>query len=215
MWSISPCLLAEPNSQPRPGDTIVARIDALKRPQFDWSKRHDPAFRQPYFAEQDAYLQTRAESAKELWEVEPTHPRALEPMLKRWREITGYGKLADALAEIDTVKASLPAHRWPDLDFNRAEITLMANQGNSEKMAAVGAAFAKAHSMDRRRGDLLMMAASSTPDRERWLSLGRRLATEYPTSPWAALARGIVRRGEGIGTPFELSFTDAISGRHV
>ncbi len=45
--------------------------------------------------------------------------------------------------------------------------------------------------------------------------LRERIIREYPDSFWGRMLQGELRQQERVGDPFELEFTDAISGRHV
>ena len=68
------------------------------------------------------------------------------------------------------------------------------------------------------RGAYLLYVASQYLrglDAEQKRSLLDRVLTEYPESPYAATARGALRRSEAVGQPFELSFQDAISGATI
>lgn len=52
-------------------------------------------------------------------------------------------------------------------------------------------------------------------DKEKSLAISRRIVAEYPPTENTKKAEGTIRRLEGIGKPFELSFTDAITDQPI
>lgn len=75
--------------------------------------------------------------------------------------------------------------------------------------------FADLYADDPRAPDLLQFAAQAADDEKEKLSLYRRLAVHYPATDAGKEAAGHVRRADAVGKPFELSFTDAITGRAI
>ncbi len=59
------------------------------------------------------------------------------------------------------------------------------------------------------------MAAENAPDEKIRTSLEDRILKDFPDSGVAATIKGAQRQREAVGKPFELEFTDAISGSNV
>jgi thiol-disulfide isomerase/thioredoxin len=68
---------------------------------------------------------------------------------------------------------------------------------------------------DPRGADLLYSVGKEQKDFAKRSEVYRRLIAGFPDSNPAKLANGEIRQVEGLGKPFELEFTDAISGRPV
>lgn len=198
----------------RTAEQIIADYKALRAPAFDRTKSEDAAYRQQYTTEMQAFMGKQAELAKELWAVDPNHADALKMMQARWRTLAQTGKLDEALPEIQSAIASAPAEKKADMEFFAAQLSMMARDLAPEARLAKADEFIKAHPGDARGGDLLSMAASSMPENQA-VEVYRRVANEFPTAKSAMQAKGKLRQIEGVGKPFELSFTDAITGKPV
>jgi thiol-disulfide isomerase/thioredoxin len=68
---------------------------------------------------------------------------------------------------------------------------------------------------DKRSADMLAFAAQMTSDPAQQAALDRRIVEKYPDSTAAKSSKGRLRQTDAIGKPFELSFTDAISGKEI
>lgn len=209
--SVAPVALGQ---AARTADQITADYKALKAPAFDRTKSGDSAYIQEYQSKMQEFQAKQAELAKELWAADPNHPDALKMMQNRWRTLAQTGKLDEAKPEIDAAIASAPAEKKVDLEFFAAQLAMMSRNLSAEDRLAKADAFIKAHPGDARGGDLLSMAASSM-DEEKAIGLYRRIASDFPTARSAAQAKGKIRQLEGVGKPFEMSFTDAITGKPV
>jgi thiol-disulfide isomerase/thioredoxin len=101
-----------------------------------------------------------------------------------------------------------------DALFVRAESFLRTRDRSPEFVETVHA-FVKAAPNDDRGAMLLYSVAGMERDDAERAKIMRRIVEDYPDSDAGKMAKGGLRQADGVGKPFELSFTDAISGKKV
>jgi thiol-disulfide isomerase/thioredoxin len=94
--------------------------------------------------------------------------------------------------------------------------SIRSQLATAEQMIEAAEAFVDAAPKDDERGARLLMtiAQSHTPE-DKQLAAYRRVAERYPGLRTSKFALGKVRQVEGVGKPYELQFTDAITGKSV
>jgi len=75
--------------------------------------------------------------------------------------------------------------------------------------------FVRANPKNQLSPQLLAITAMRERDKDKQIALYRRIIAEYPDSSSAKTAEGHIRQVEGIGKPFDLAFTDAITDKPV
>ncbi len=75
--------------------------------------------------------------------------------------------------------------------------------------------FVRANPKNELSPQLLAITAMRDTDKDKQLAIYRRIIAEYPGSQTAKSAEGQIRQVEGIGKPFDLAFTDAITDKPV
>jgi thiol-disulfide isomerase/thioredoxin len=88
------------------------------------------------------------------------------------------------------------------------------NEGR-QKRADLARKFADTYPDRPEASKMLMVVAQSTQDDDQRMEIYRRIVKNYPDSDAAKMASGPIRQAEGVGKPFTLSFTDAISGKKI
>lgn len=83
-----------------------------------------------------------------------------------------------------------------------------------EAMAAVED-FVRANPKNELSPQLLMITAMREADKDKRLAINRRIVADFPGSQAAKAAEGQLRQIDGIGKPFDLTFTDAISDKPI
>jgi thiol-disulfide isomerase/thioredoxin len=202
---------AEP---PRDAAAIVKEYQAIKMPEVDRTKISDPAWVQSYIKERDAAVNKQNELALELFKADPNHPEAIKFMSARWNNMVMRSP-ATALEEMDKFLKDHPdSKQKADILFARATALTRVppTLGGSQLMDAIDD-FIKADSKDERGAQLLSMAAMRARDNDERVAIEKRIINDYPDSRSAKFAKGAIRKAEGVGKPFDLSFTDAISGQ--
>jgi thiol-disulfide isomerase/thioredoxin len=75
--------------------------------------------------------------------------------------------------------------------------------------------FVRANPKNQLSPQLLAMTAMREADKDKRLAIYRRILSEYPNSSSAKSAEGQIRQVDGIGKPFDLAFTDAITDKPI
>jgi thiol-disulfide isomerase/thioredoxin len=75
--------------------------------------------------------------------------------------------------------------------------------------------FLRANPKNELAPQLLAMTAMREKDKEKQLAIYRRIIADFPHSQSAKSAEGQIRQVEGIGKPFDLAFTDAVTDKPV
>ncbi len=198
-------------------DAALAEFKAIKGPKFDPARKDDPAYVQEYQAEMKQFMQKRAEMAKSFYDRFPEHPDAAKLMAERWGILPRFGQ-ADVVAE--ETEAAIAKH--PDAPiakvarFSKAQLALMTSRDFDVQLKAVEE-YIESDPKDPRGGDLLVQLAShGMEDQAKQRELLTRVTKNYPADSRAAKsAKAKMRQVDGIGKPFEISFTDAITGKTV
>ena len=195
-------------------DKMLADFEAQKAPAFDGSRRDDQEYVKSYIAQRNDYEQKVADFAKDFYAKYPSHPKAMELMRQRWQILASLGRGDDVIKETDQMLAANPddAAR-ADLLFARAA-ALMSGRDVSKAAPAVDE-FIKAAPKDPRGASLLSRMAMRAQDPAESKKINQRIVDNYPNSPSAGYAKGQIHRSESVGKPFDLKFTDAISGKDI
>ncbi|HEY2585392.1 MAG TPA: redoxin family protein [Tepidisphaeraceae bacterium] len=84
-----------------------------------------------------------------------------------------------------------------------------------QKRADLARKFADTYPDRPEAAKMLLVVAQSTQDDDKRMEVYQRIVKNYPDSDAAKVAAGPIRQAEGVGKPFVLSFTDAISGKKI
>jgi thiol-disulfide isomerase/thioredoxin len=134
-------------------------------------------------------------------------------MLQRWMILLQSGDAATVTQETDGILAKNPnAKTKADILYVRAVAPLMTHADNASDAIEE---FIKAAPTDERGAQLLFDEMSSEQDTQKQIALCRRIIQLYPQSSAAGMAKGTIRQADAIGKPFDLAFTDAISGKKI
>jgi thiol-disulfide isomerase/thioredoxin len=201
----------------RSAQEILKELDAIKMPAFDAARRAEPGYMQSLqrqFMEaatkQDALI-------TELFKADPDNDRLPILMSAHWRRMPPVGPNAAKLnKELEDVLAKSHNEKLKaEVYFARAQIALYkAQQGDNLDLSEVDE-FLKKEPKDERGPLLLYMATTCTKDEDVKKSIEDRILKDFPHSRYADPIRGTRRMRESVGKPFELEFTDAVSGSTV
>ena len=120
----------------------------------------------------------------------------------------------EMIEEIKNVSLG-PFDRSKQNDESYVQSYIAARNEAVAKQAKLAEAFADAYPDHAMAADMLMGAAQMTQDPAHATELYRRIAAKYPDSEAAQAAAGQIKRADAVGKPFEISFTDAVSGEKV
>jgi thiol-disulfide isomerase/thioredoxin len=197
-------------------DAMIKQFETEKAPAFDTTKRDDQEYVKNYIAQSNAYNEKRAQFAKDFAAKYPDDPRTFNLLKDRWTILCSSGKADEALAEIDPMlKDAKDDARRVDLLYAKAGVKMRSSGRDSEATVAAVEEFIKAAPKDDRGASMLMGMMMSQRDKDKQAALRNRIIENYPDSPAAKMAKGLARQDAGIGKPFDLSFTEAVSGKNM
>jgi len=199
----------------RDAGAIVVDYDAVGMPPFDQSKQEDKAYIQQFMKDRNAAMEMRAEFAAELWKAAPNHPNAFDLVMTRWITLWQLEKRPVADEEIDAALRAHPDDKLTlDLKYAKAKLAAMDYNQPVDQSLPLVEQFVSAAPTDERAASLLISVADRMRDQpEKSLAILRRVVEVYPTAKSAQAAIGKIRQADGVGKPFELSFTDAVTGK--
>jgi thiol-disulfide isomerase/thioredoxin len=199
----------------RDADAIAKEYEAVKSPTVDRARVNDPAYRTEYMEDMKKYFRRRADLAKEMYDQHPADARAAKMMSERWMAMRQLGEAAKAAEEIERFLKDHPdAPDKAEVLFSRA-VMLLGDDDAAKRLAATEE-FIKAKPDDARGGQFLMaLAQRPGGDAAERAQLLKTVRDKYPNSAAAKAVGAELRKTEGVGKPFELAFTDAISGRKI
>jgi len=208
----------------RPADEILADYDAIKMPTYDREKRGDREYRAEYAKNRQAAEETRCDLILELYEAHPKHERLEELLPTRWGILS-----RTARADEETAKSFLEELDGAAKRFRHEDLAVEARYSKAQAMTsmirtkmvtrddlvAAVEAFVKAAPEDARAPRLMMTLAQRHTPADQQVAAYRRLIERFPDNKGTKYAKGKLRQLEAVGRPFELEFTDAISGREI
>jgi thiol-disulfide isomerase/thioredoxin/TolA-binding protein len=199
---------------PRDAEAIWKEYQAIKMPALDREKVNDLGYIREYSEARRQAADKQNELALEFYKAAPNDKRALQLMVLRWRYMA-IGDREQAEKEIAEFveKATDPEVKATVL-YQRALMAVNTARPDLAKGQEEAEAFIKAYPKDERGASLLtMLAMHSSGASAR--QLYERIIIDYPDSRAAKMAGGHLRRADGVGKPFKLEFTDAMTGQPV
>lgn len=206
---------AAQQSGERTVEAILADYEAAKPPVFDPQQRGDRAAIAKYQQTVRQVARQRANLALELYKKQPDHPQAAQMMKERWNLLS---QMEPSLVMTETdelLKATPDSPLALDAKFYRARAAASSRDADAGKTLAYAEAFIESAPQDPRGARLLASVAARISQPEEKTALFKRIMEQYPDSNEAKAAKGEMRKAEGLGKPFELTFTDAISGKEL
>jgi thiol-disulfide isomerase/thioredoxin len=137
---------------------------------------------------------------------------------QRWISQINNGLPEQVITEIERRLAQqqpAPELPRPDLLYVRARAYLKSPLRTSAQNAQAVKDFVATSIADSRGGELLFRLGAVETDPAQRKKIYQRVIDSYPQTEWAQHSKGAIRRIESIGKPFELDFTDAITGQPV
>jgi thiol-disulfide isomerase/thioredoxin len=199
----------------RPAEQILADYNAVELVRPDQKRIEDKAYMEEMRTKFFDALKKRADFAKELYEADAKHPQAMQLMQERMQTLFRTDQSELAMKEIDGLIAAAtdPAAK-ATFQFMKGQGLSMSDSATGDTVLAAAREFIATNPTDPRGAALLSAAADryeGQPDKS--LAIYREVDEKYGNTPAAMGAKGKIKQVEGIGKPFELSFTDAASGQ--
>jgi thiol-disulfide isomerase/thioredoxin len=204
-----------PAADPAGADAMLQQIDALKPPEVDQSKKSDDAYRQQYVAQMRKVMEEKADLQGKFAAAYPDNPKAGKMRQDRWMTLAQLGQ-TDKVAEEANDLLKQPGHaNDPDALYMLAQLAVMKNRANPAAAQDAIDRFLQAAPKDDRGARLLYMSVRGKTDDEHGKEVAKRIVADYPNSDVAKQIQGQLRRTEAIGKPFDLNFTEAVSGKPI
>jgi len=209
---------AAAKSEKRDADTILADYAAVKEPVFDEVRRGDEHYVSEYDAEVEKSELRKAELAKELYDGYPEHPKAAGLLAMRWLILHGAGKDAQGLAEAEQFLKDHPdSPQKVEVLYMRAWLIVRSTGPGKDQTRAREATerYIEAKPGEEFGARLLFMLADGAQDKAKSAADLKRIAEDFHDTETGKMAAGRLRRIEGVGQPFTLAFTDAMTGKKI
>lgn len=202
------------------GDALVKRIEAVRNPAWVEGKENDKAFMAKYWPALKTANEKRKALTLQLLKADPNHPKTALYMKRRWEQFE-VGNLGDGeeymgrvVADIDRILATKPPRAIVEAGESmkiQARVEYQYSPRWTGAEAAIDAFLAK-YPKSAEGESLLMRWSSSLPSSERPKAYHRYLSA-YPKGKAAPMVKGALRQSDAIGKPFELAFTDPVTGK--
>jgi thiol-disulfide isomerase/thioredoxin len=196
----------------RTGEAVLKEIDGLKPPQFDQERREDRAYVESFAAEMEKAREERSRLIRELLNVDPKNQRLPQLLVQRWRSMYGQpDKIGEEVEE--AVEKTGDAELGVEGAYIRAQMLLTTNPKPAAILEAIDKFTAVAPKGDKRVGSLLYYASRRIEDPAKVAEMEDRILKDYPEV--ADRVKGARRLRDAVGKPFELEFSDAVSGKTI
>ena len=199
---------------------LLSQINAIQDPTLDRAKVKDQAYVQQYIADRAKANADRNKLILELYQDYPDTPEVPALLEKRWQTLLSGRENKDEIAAAiketaDVAKSNASPKLKQSAVYYETTYKMRADQASSKDVRADVEEFVKAYPADDRGAGLLSQLIYQTADLAQQADIDREIVKNYPNSSQAGYAKGGLRRAESVGKPFDLSFTDAVSGKPV
>ena len=204
------------SSDDRSVEQILERLDDIKVPLYDASKKTDQTYVGQFLTKLQEATEKRAALILELYKADPDHDRVPTLMAERW-SIRPFAIPADRLLkEIGDVMAQTQNQKLK-IEATYAGTYARLYQSRRDQALDLSGVeeYLKLAPKDPRGATLLQLAANRTNDEMAKTALEDRVLSEFPESSYARKIQGIRHRDDRVGKPFDLEFTEAIAGSVV
>ena len=194
-------------------DEMMAAIRAVPRPKLDPARREDPEYVREYREAMTAAMAKQADLALAFVRAHPTNNEAGGAAAMALQVNARLGKPVEPLiAEL----IALPLNDDAKGLIRAIEVQAMLSGPTPDLDGATAKldALKRDRPKDERLAQLALMIASETPGEARTQRL-RAIVADYPGTSEAESATGMLRRVDGVGKPFELTFTEAVTGKTI
>ncbi len=206
----------QPQSPDEAAKALIAEMKAVEIPVYDRARASEAGYREEYTKALNAAMTRKLELSDKAVALQPS-PEVLALVLpERWELMTNRAGKPEVVEETAKYVASGDKTLATDALFWHAASRARFNKGTTDEQIDAVMKFAAAAPTDERGGRLFAtMAGNPNLSKEARMDLYRKGFAAYPDSRFTKYFPGQIRQAESIGKPFELTFTDAITGNTV
>lgn len=204
----------------RPAAKILEEINGVQMPQLATADRGDRKLVQEFMTKRQVAMDRKAKLIGDLYQQYPDNPALNQLLPERWQAMLASPKTTDAaMGEIDTVIKSGKNEKLASdagvlktlVNFRKAGL-----EAKPEVLLGIVDEFTKRFPKDPRGAEMLTAVAGlQTIDPALKDTIVQRIEKEYPDSPVVAGMKAESRLRDAVGKPFEVDFSDAITGTKV
>jgi thiol-disulfide isomerase/thioredoxin len=214
---LAPAVLAvdtPAGSTVRSKEEIMADLKAVTIPQPDQQKFHDDqTYQASFIKEYTAAREQRAKFAREFINSYPDDPQTHDLLPQVWASGDEDPKQISAEVDQFIAKCTNPKNIGY-AKYVRTALTVRGTRDPQARLAAVNQFIADVPDMKEEGASMLLSISQQLPAKDQ-TTLIQRVLDEYPGTQAAQRAVGMQKLAQAEGKPFELEFTDAISGNKV
>jgi thiol-disulfide isomerase/thioredoxin len=205
-----------PVEAPRTPADIVAELNKITDPVYNReSIANDPQALAAYRKAREEVLAKRAPLTLELYYASPDAPELQKLLPQRWQYLAQSNQRKEAVSEISAYLAGHPNPQvLPSAANLRVSLAIETATDAAGRQAAI-ADYEKVLPNSDRLPNILHLAYRNAGDEQEKQSYIQRLQKDFPTARPTKLVIGAKRAKDLIGKHFDLSFDDAITGKHV
>jgi thiol-disulfide isomerase/thioredoxin len=196
--------------------TLAAALAAA--PLFARAADDKAADQKPAAAAADKSVEGADALYKQIEDAKPENPDSSK--LRDREYVQGYMKKMQEAGKKRAELAKQFLEKYPD-DKRKADVLYIRAEGlgqggvHDQQFVDAAKAFAKEAPKDERGANLLFFASQIETDPAKNKALLQQIVDSYPKSRVAGMAKGQLDKADKVGKPFELEFTDAISGKKI
>jgi thiol-disulfide isomerase/thioredoxin len=193
---------------------ILEELDSVKVPKLDARKMQNRSYMHSYTSQRQEAWDKRDVLIFELYKAAPRNGRIPALMAERWGRKDDHSRAL--LNEIDDVLAHNKDRKLKaDGIFIKARAKLRDTRAAGSPDLSLMEEFLELAPQDPRGATLLEMAIEHTRAQKAKAALQARLVKRFPDSPFAMKLHGPRNPKEWVGKPFDLEFTDAVTGSNI
>jgi len=197
-------------------EAVLAEYAAIEMPAYDRNRASEPGYRDEYIKARQEALARKVEVSGKLLELDPSPEQLMRILPDRWSLMTYQLGQRDVLNETKKLIESPHSSVASEAAFWYATALNRFRAGTAEEQVAAAQAFMRMAPEDERAVRLVSSVADNeTLSDETRISLYRSVIAKFPNARGVGYLSGKVRQIESIGKPFELAFSDAITGREI
>ncbi len=198
-------------------EELLAKYKAVALPEFDPTKREDQAYIQEYMKKQNEAMQQRVEIGRQFIMAYPDHTEA--PAIAQATIQAQMYQLGQPQKAQEDINALLEKDNASPEVIKTAKVLnitamLMTDRSNLDPAWDAVTELAEQYPGDAMVARAMSQVAEAS-EGEQQVERIEHLLAKFPDNPATKYSKGKLRQANGLNKPFEISFTDALSGEQI